>query len=186
VVAPGQALAAPPHRQPDGVVVEPPAALPAIAVHARAQGVVALREPAGDEVVTNLVAELIEAWQHESVESLSALLASDAGPLGARARGRAALVEGWRTRLRAHPYNRLAEVDLVRPERIERWEYDDLGGPEAPARPPEMRPGEIYVRVPLETTRISGEKFFDDVIVLIVRREEGKYRIAAYGEVAAP
>jgi hypothetical protein len=85
--------------------------------------------------------------------------------------------------MRAHPYARLAGVEIVRLERVERWESDDLGAPEAPARPTDMRPGETYVRVPLETGRIAGERFFGDVIVLLVRREDGRYKIVAYGEV---
>jgi hypothetical protein len=96
------------------------------------------------------------------------------------------LIESWRQRLRAHPYGRLAGVELVRPERVERWESDDLGSPDAPPRPPDMRPGELYVRVPLEASRMAGERFFGDVIVLLVRREEGRYKIAAYGEADAP
>jgi hypothetical protein len=70
----------------------------------------------------------------------------------------------------------------VRPERIEHYAYDELGGTDAPARPVSMREGEVYVRVPLEVTQVGGEKYFDDVIVLILRRDEGGYKIAAYGE----
>jgi hypothetical protein len=46
-----------------------------------------------------------------------------------------------------------------------------------------MRPGELYVRVPLEVSRIAGENFFGHVIVMLVRREDGKNPIAAYGEI---
>jgi hypothetical protein len=173
-------------RQPDAVVLEPPAAMPGIATHAQARGVVALREPAGGDAVGVLVMSLVAGWQRESLDALSALLTADAGPFGARGRGRAALVEGWRQRLRAHQYADLAGIELVRPERIERWDFDDLGALAAPARPPEMRPGELYVRAPLETTQIGGQKLFDDVIVMLLRREDGEYKIAAYGEVAAP
>jgi hypothetical protein len=122
------------------------------------------------------------AWQRGSLEALVALLTLDAGPMGARARGRGPLVEGWRQRLRAHEYARTAGLELVRPERIERWTWDELGAPGAPARPADMRPDELYVRVPVEVTQIAGEKLFDEVIVLELRREEGRYKIAAYGE----
>lgn len=173
-------------RRPDAVVVEPPAAMPATTSRAYARGVVALREPLASDAIRDLVSELIDAWQRESLDALTALLTADAGPFEARARGKGPLVEGWRQRLRSHPYGRLATVELVRSERVERWEAEDLGGPDAPARPPDMRPGELYVRVPLEISRIAGEKLFGDVIVLLVRREDGKYRIAAYGEIDAP
>ncbi len=173
-------------RKPDAVVVEPPPAMPSTTSRAYARGVVALREPLGSDAVRELVSALVDAWERESLDALTALLTADAGPFEARARGRAPLVEGWRQRLRAHPYGRLATMEVVHPERVERWEAEDLGGPDAPARPPDMRPGELYVRVPLEVCRIAGEKLFGDVIVLLLRREEGKYRIAAYGEVDAP
>jgi len=175
-----------PTRKPDAVVVEPPAAMPTAVSRADARGVVMLREPVAGDAVRDLVASVVDAWQRESLDALSSLLTADAGPFEARGRGRAALIEGWRQRLRAHPYGKLAGVELVRPERIERWESDDLGSPDAPARPPDLRPGETYVRVPVEVGRVAGEKFFDDVIVLVVRRDDGKYKIAAYGEVAAP
>jgi hypothetical protein len=160
--------------------------MPSVVAHAPARGVVALREPLGGDAVGDLVTAVIDAWQHETVDALSALLTADAGPFGARGRGHSALFEGWRQRMHAHQYSHLAGVELVRPERVERWDFDDLGAAAAPARPPEMHPGELYVRVPLETTRIAGEKLFDDVIVMILRREGGAYKIAAYGEVAAP
>jgi hypothetical protein len=176
----------PPVRKPDGVVVEPPPALPTVAARAEARGVVALREPLGGDAVRDLVSSLIEAWQRESLDALTALLTTDAGPFESRGRGRSVLVEAWRQRLRAHPYGKLAGADLVRPERVEHWDLDELSAADAPARPPDMRPGEVYVRVPLEVTRIAGEKYFGDVIVLLLRREDGKYRIAAYGEVDAP
>jgi hypothetical protein len=160
--------------------------MPTAVSRADARGVVALREPLAGDAVRDLVTSLVEAWQRESLDALSALLTSDAGPIDARSRGRAALVESWRQRLRAHPYARLAGVELVRLERVERWESDDLGSSEAPPRPADMRPGELYVRIPLEASRMAGERFFGDVIVLLVRREEGRYKISAYGEVDAP
>jgi hypothetical protein len=175
-----------PHRKPDAVVVEPPPAMPSAAARAEARGVVALREPLGDDAVRDLVLSLVDAWQRESIDALSSLLTPDAGPFEARARGRAALIESWRQRMRAHPYGRLAGADMVRPERIEHWDLDELAWSNAPARPPDMRPGEVYVRVPLEVTRLAGEKLFSDVIVLVVRREDAKYRIVAYGEVDLP
>lgn len=156
--------------------------MPLPAARAEAQGVVALREPLSSDAVVDVVRALVAAWQHESLDGLEALLTDDAGPIEARGRGRTALVDSWRQRLRQHAYHHLEGLELVRPERIEHYAYDELGGPDAPARPPGMRAGEVYVRVPLEVTQIAGEKYFDDVIVLLLRREEGTYKIAAYGE----
>ena len=92
------------------------------------------------------------------------------------------LVESWRQRMRAHQFRRLEGMQLVRPERIEHYAYDELGGADGPVRPAAMREGEVYVRVPLEVTQVAGEKYFDDFIVLLLRREDGGYKIAAYGE----
>jgi hypothetical protein len=171
-----------PPRRPDAVVVEPPPALPSPTERVDPRGVVALREPLGGNAVRDVVLAVVEAWQRESLEQLVALLTNDAGPIDARSRGRAALVETWRQRLHAHEYHRLAGVDLVRAERIERYSRDDLSAPDSPARPPDMRAEELYVRIPLEVTRVAGERLFGDVVLLLLRREEGTYKIAAYGE----
>jgi hypothetical protein len=172
----------PPPRRPDAVVVEPPAAMPPASTKAPARGVVALREPLAGDAVREAVMQVIDAWQRASLEALVATLTGDAGPIEARARGRGPLVETWRQRLRTHEYNRLAGLEVVRPERIEHWAFDELGVPGVPARPAEMRPDEVFVRVPLETTHLGSEKLFEDVLVLVVRREDGRYKVAAYGE----
>jgi hypothetical protein len=169
-------------RRPDAVVIERESALPAPVDRAEAKGVVALREPVGAEAIFRVVRQLVDAWERGSLEDLSALLSADAGPWTARERGKSALTESWRQRLQAHEFNRLAGVELVRPERVEHWVWDDLGTPGAPARPADMRPGEILVRAPLEVTRVSGEKLFGDAMILILRREAPGLRIVAYDE----
>ncbi len=178
---------APASRHPDGALMDTmPAALPVATDRAEARGVVALREPIGTNAIRAVVAAVAEAWQRESPEALGDLLTPDAGPIEGRSRGSAALVEGWRQRLHAHEYGRLAGVELVRLERIERYDWDDLSAPGAPPRPLEMRRDEVYVRVPIEVTHVGGERLFGDLIVLLLRREERRYKVAAYGEVDAP
>jgi hypothetical protein len=171
-----------PARRPDAVVVEPPPAIPNVTERAEARGVVALREPLGGDAVRDLVLAVMDAWQRESLDQLATLLTNDAGPIESRSRGRGALVEAWRQRLHTHEYRRLAGTELVRPERIARYDWDDLDAPGSPARPPDMRPDELYVRIPIEVTRVAGERLFGDTIVVLLRREEGKYKVAAYGE----
>jgi hypothetical protein len=185
VVAPASSDEPPP-RRPDGVVVEPPPAMPSAVARAPARGVIALREPLGSDAVRELVTELMDAWVHESLDALVGLLAADAGPMEARSRGRAKLAEDWRARIQAHEYNRLEGVELVRPERIERYDWQDLAASDAPPRPPDMHQDELYVRVPLDVTRAAGEKVFGDVIELLVRIEQGKYKITAYRESDLP
>jgi hypothetical protein len=171
-----------PSRKPDAVVVDPSAAIPNPADRGDARGVLALREPLGGDGVRDLILAMIDAWQRESLDQLVALLTADAGPIESRSRGRSALVETWRQRLHAHEYRRLAGLDLVRAERIERYGWEDLATPDSPARPPEMRLDELFVRVPIEVTRVAGERLFGDAILVLLRREDGKYKIAAYGE----
>jgi hypothetical protein len=185
VVAPASPDSPPP-RRPDGVVVEPPPAMPSAAVRAPARGVVALREPLGGDAVRELVTQLMDAWVRESIEGLIALLAPDAGPMDGRSRGRAKLREDWAGRITAHEYNRLEGVELVRPERIERYDWQDLQSSDAPPRPPDMHQDELYVRIPLEVTRAAGEKIFGDVIELLVRSDQGKFKITAYRETDLP
>ena len=175
--------AEPPPRRPDGVVLEPPAALPGPTRRADANGVVALREPLSSDLVAEVVEAMADAWERGQLEELVALLATDAGPLDGRTRGRTALVESWRQRLRAHDYARLVNVEIVRRDRIAHWEWDELGGPDSPARPRDMRPGEILVRAPIEVTHFGGERLFGDAMVLIVRPEDRKLKVVAYGEV---
>jgi hypothetical protein len=127
----------------------------------------------------------VDAWQRESLDGLADLLSSDASPIDARGRGRAGLLDGFRQRLQAHDYGRLAGLEVVRPDRVERADYEDLGATGAPARPPDMKHDDLYVRVPLESPQAGGERLFGDVMVFVLRREEGRLRIIAYGEESA-
>jgi len=164
------------------VVLEPLPLSPPPVARGSARGVLALREPTGEDAVVELLRSFLEGWQHESLDALLALVAPDAGLLEGADHGHAALVDSWRQRLRAHDYGRLDGSDLVRPERIERWEWDELGMSQTPARPASMRPGDVFVRAPLEVTRVGGERVFGDVVVMILKRQNGHLRIAAYGE----
>jgi hypothetical protein len=172
-------------RAPDGVVIDAPPVIPAPLARGIARGVVALREPPAQDAVIELVRTFLDGWQRESLETLLSLAAPDAGLIDGPDHGHAALVESWRQRLRAHDYARLAGFEMVLPERIERWGWDELGGPTRPARPSGMRPGEILVRAPLEVTRVAGERVFGDVVMMVLRRQEGTLRIAGYSEVDA-
>jgi len=157
--------------------------MPATVTVADARGVIALRASLSADAIRDCVAALLDAWQRASLDALSGLLAEGAGPIEARARGPGALVEAWRQRLRAHEYRRLEGLDLVRLDRVEHYAFSELGGPDSPARPADMHPDEIYVRVPLEVTQVAGEKLFEPTIVLLVRAEHAAARIVAYGEV---
>ncbi len=142
-----------------------------------------LREAPPASAVVELLESFVDAWEHDSLDALLSLLTPDAGPLDGRARGRGVLLDTWRQRLRAHSYARLAGVELVRTDRIRRWNQSDLGASDDPPRPPDMAPEEVFVRAPLEVTRLGGERVFGDVLEMVLREQDGKLKIAAYREV---
>lgn len=178
-------------RRPDGVVLEPPPAVPTAAERATtSSAVLALREPPASEDVEEVVRAYLRAFEREDLDGLQRLLAQDAGPLG-RAGGRSQLVDLWRARFKSFEYQKLAGAEIARFGQLERRSYDayavpaSAGGP-AGGRPPEMRPGDLLVRIPIATPRVSGEQLFGDVLVLLLRREDGKLRIAGQADESAP
>lgn len=141
-----------------------------------------LREAHDDDAIHDVVRAYLQGFVREDLGALSSLLTSDATLLGSRGRvGAPLLVESWRSRLRSLEYGRLDGLTLVRPDRVERFEYDELGGANPP-RPAEMRPGDVYVRARVEAPRANGERYFGEVVVFLLRRDEGKLRIAGVAE----
>jgi hypothetical protein len=182
---------APPPRRPDGVVVEPPPAVPEATEHATSSGVVALREPLGGEAVLAVVRAMFRAFAHEDRDALSALLTADAAPLAmgaasAQGPGRGvhgALLDQWSARLRSLDYGLLAGTEVARVDRIDTYTYADLEGTSGGmARPEAMRSGDLLVRVPVALPRVGAEPLFGDVVVLLLRREGDGFRIAGEGE----
>ncbi|HSO34570.1 MAG TPA: hypothetical protein VLT33_18680 [Labilithrix sp.] len=168
-------------RRPDGVVIEPPPALPVAADRAPASGVVALREPLADRDVEDVVRAYVRAFEREDIDALVQLLAQDAVPLG-RAGSKAQLVEVWRAKMKNFEYQRLAGVEIARFAQIEKFGYEALAASGGPTRPAEMRPGDLYVRVPIATPRVGTDQLFGDILVLLLRREDGRLRIAGQAD----
>jgi hypothetical protein len=169
-------------RRPDAVALDLPVTTPVAVSRAEAGGVVALRVPVSREAVAGLLRSFFDAWAHESIDDLIALLVADAGPIEARSRGSRVLVDGWRQRMRSHEYGHILGVQMSRSDRIERWEPDELGSAGAPAHI-DAHPGEIAVRVPVEVPQVAGDRLFGDAVVMLLRPDPGGLRIAAYGEV---
>ena len=165
-------------RRPDGVALEQPPAMPSPVDRAPAKGVVALREPLADKDVEDVVRAYLRAFEREDEPGLQQLLAQDAAPLGRPGTSRVHLLELWRTKMRNFEYQRLQGTEVARMSQIEKHTYDTLGQPGAPPRPPEMKPGDLYVRVPIITPRVGSEQLFGDVLVLLLRREDGRLKIA--------
>ena len=179
-----------PSRHPDGVVIESPSALPSPSTRAEARGVVTLRPGLAPDAIEAVLERWLAAWEHESIDGLAALLTDDAQPLDGTGHGRAGLLDAFRQRFQAHDYTRIAGQPVMRSDRIERWEYDDLDtGNAADATGPAVsavHPGETLVRVPIDVTRESGEKLFGDALLFVLRREDGKLAVTAYGEIDDP
>lgn len=175
-------------RQPDGVVLEPTSAVPEVEERAPAEGVVALRAPLGSEAVLTVVHRLFRAFAHEDADGLQAILTDDAAVLGASRGGRAkgSLLDQWKARVKNPSYARLAGAELVDAARIERFAYEDLGGPGGPARPAAMKRGELLVRFPVATPRLGSEQLFGDAMTLLLRRDGRTYKIAAAEEENGP
>ena len=168
-------------RHPDGVVLEPAPALPAPSDRAAAEGVVALREPLADKDVEDVVRAYIRAFEREDIDALIQMLAQDAAPLG-RAGNKTQLVDLWRTKMKNFEYQKLAGVEVARIAQIEKHSYDSLGVSGGPVRPPEMRPGDLYVRVPIATPRVGSDQLFGDILVLLLRREDARLKIAGQSD----
>ena len=178
------------------MVLDPPPAVPLATDRAVARGVVALREPLGEDALFDVVRAYTAAFQREDVDGLIQLLTYDAVALDAKgSRSRSTIVDGWRARFRNLDYAKLSGMEIVDVDAIERYAVQDLGGPNAPSRPAEMREGDVLLRIPVAAARIAGERYFGDVIVMLLRRDapsaEGSatkqhYRIAALSEEDAP
>ena len=168
-------------RHPDGVVLEPPTALPAASDRAAAAGIVALREPLADKDVEDVVRAYVRGFEREDVDALVQLLAQEASPLG-RAGNKNQLVDLWRTKIKNFEYQKLAGVEVARFAQIEKYAYETLGASGAPSRPTEMRVGDLYVRVPIATPRVGSDQLFGDILVLLLRREDGRLKIAGQAD----
>jgi hypothetical protein len=168
------------------VLIEPPPAIPPATDRAPARGVVALREPLADEAMKDVVRQYLRAWVAEDQTALQQLLTLDAASLDPAHLARGPMLEAWAHRIHTFDYKKLAGQDVARFDRIERYEYAEVGLPGAPARPVEMRMGDVLVRIPIATPRVGPEQLFPEVLVLLLRREEGRYRIAGVGEENGP
>jgi hypothetical protein len=168
-------------RRPDGVALDPPPARPPATDRAPASGIIALREPLADKDVEDVVRAYVRAFEREDIEALRQLLAQDAAPIG-RTGGRQQLLDLWTMRMKNFEYQKLAGTEVARYSKIERHTFETLGAPGSPPRPPEMRPGDLYIRVPIATPRVGSEQLFGDVLILLLRREDGRLKIAGQAD----
>ncbi len=181
-------------RKPDGVLVEPPPALPPAEEHGKAgDGVLALRQPITNDQIAELVHRYVQAHAEafgEGHAAIEELLEREAVMIGDNNRSapRINITQLFDQRNRQHRPEYVQHGDLSHTERLTRWGYDDLNAHTDPARPMEMKAGDIYVHVPIDAVlSTAGDPLFRATLILIVRRSaDHKLRFAAVGESDLP
>lgn len=191
--SPRDAGDAPPRRRPDGVSIDPPAALPPPVDQARASdGVVTLRTPLGSDAALELLHAYVLAILGEDLPAMRALHTEDAAfvsaPPGQPARAVTGASNVWERRFGRLDYGVLAGTVLVReaeatvrkiPEGVEPvlpGAGDDEGAP------PSLRGAELVVRAPIATSRAGGQSLMGTELVLYLRREGSTWRVSAVVE----
>ncbi len=178
-------------RKPDGVLLEPAAAIPTPEERGKVQaGVVALRQPIGNEQI----GELVKGYVHSYIDrrgQLSELLTDDAVLFvdNNRSSPRTALNTFMTQKWQAHQQDYIhLQRDVARLDRLERWTSDDLSPHTDPPRPPEMHAGDIYARVPLDQVLSSqGDPLFHNTLIVLIRRDaDRKIKIAGLAETDTP
>lgn len=180
---PAQSPEEPPKRKPDGVLLEPAPAVPAAVERGEARGVIALKPGLSTDEIRGVVRQLMRAFENEQVEAVRMMLTSDATDLVSHG-SRDQIISGIASRFSKHRgnYQKLRGLEVAHVDRAEVREYDDLLTTGARPRPPDMAPGDVLVRVPMTAPMSNGERLFDDVLVLMLRRDKGQLKIAGYGE----
>jgi hypothetical protein len=174
-------------RQPDGVVLDPPMLAPPAVTRARASGVISLKAPIGDDVLRRAVRAFFDVFVDRDADALDALLSRSARLLDAHGGSSyATLREELRSRIRAFD---AAGASAVRVDTIERFDYRDLAGDPSGGAPPEMRPGDVLLRVHVAAPSASATRLFAPVVILLLRWEEDAeapgqpdLRVAGYDE----
>jgi hypothetical protein len=178
-------------RKPDGVLVEPTPAMPSPEERGTTQaGVLALRQPIGDEQIAEIVKKYIHAFVDTDRNSFSELFENDAVMFmdNGRSSARSTITQNFDERIRQHRGEYRHYPDVARLDRIMQWSSDDLGVHTDPPRPNEMKPGDVYARIPLQSPLSqSGDPLYKNTLVLLLRRgADRQLRIAGVAETDSP
>lgn len=167
-------------RHPDGVAVDPPTELPAVADAAAAEtGVATLRAPLPAEAARAVVQAFFRAVVTEDFDALAALVTADATVMPRIQGPSASLLEVWRTRMRRLDYLPLGGAPLFDDASIETLRASDLASPTGAHPPPlaEMTATDLLFRVPLTVVRSGQDRLFADELMFLVRRDGARLRI---------
>lgn len=169
---------------PEGVVLEVATPVPLASESAPAEDVVVLGEPIPDEAIRELVFTFFDAMRRRDLDTLVSLVAESGVTLEGQVTygNRDALITTMRLALRdARDYGKLSPAEIATPDRIERFSVADLAVL-GKKKPEPMRPLDVLVRIAMPAVRGTGEKLFDDFVVLVVRTEGGKLKIVTKSE----
>lgn len=169
------------------VPTDPTSAVPrATDVASPGDTVATLRAPIPDDVALALVERVFRAFHARSasllepdLDDLVIDLSPEQGP-GTRAR--ASWIWELQQRLRNAAFDALDVDQMYRAADVEIYGADDLGLAGRPNRPPAMQNDETLVRIPVATTRVGADVLFGEEILLLLRRDGGRYKIRGYGE----
>lgn len=178
-------------RKPDGVLVEPPPAMPAPEERGTTQaGVLALRQPIGDEQIAEVVKKYVHAFAENDRNGFAELFESDAVMFAdnGRSTARATITQNFDERIRTHRGEYRQYPDVARLDRIMQWSSEDLGPHTDPPRPSEMKPGDVYARIPVQSPLSqAGDPLYKNTLVLLLRRSaDRQLRIAGVAETDSP
>jgi hypothetical protein len=171
-------------RQPDGVVLDPEPLVPEAREAASARGVISLKEPLSDAAVRAAIEAFFVPFTSHDAEALDAVLSHAARLLDSRGASSYSIVRDELLR-RVTAFGH-AGVQRIPIDAVERYDYGDLGARSTHPRPPEMRKGDVLVRVHVTVPHTGNDHLFGDVVVLLFRWEEepdgaGKARLRVVG-----
>jgi hypothetical protein len=166
-------------RQPDGVLVDPQPAVPESRPRAPALGVVTLEPPIASDAIFSIVTKIFDAFGRRSTSELPALFVTGDIVVLDGHKTRNEITQSWEQRSRNPDLQLIRGLEVVRIERMDRFDYDELSAISNPPRPPDMQPGDVLVRLPVVApVGNSGTKLFPDVMFMVVRPVDRVLRIA--------
>lgn len=178
-------------RKPDGVLVEPTPAMPSPEERGTTQaGVLALRQPIGDEQIAEVVKKYIRAFVDNDSSAFGELFENDAVMFAdnGRSTARTTITQNFSERVRQHRAEYRLYPDVARLDRIMQWSSEDLGPHTDPPRPNEMKPGDVYARVPMQSPLSqAGDPLYKNTLVILLRRgPDRQLKIAGIAETDQP
>ncbi len=177
-------------RQPDGVLVEPPPVLPPAEDRGNASSaVVSLRPPISDDQIAAVVKSYVRALEDGSIDAVMGLFLSDAALLNVvPGTPRRSVRDYFGERFRppgggrGNPFAAIRGLIVPQLEKLERYDWADLSRTSDPQRPPEMKDGDLLVKLPVSAPLGPlGEHLVGDFLYLLFRRDLDAKKVGLAG-----